>query len=357
MAVDQPEWPVAPFPQVRAHIEEKSMTSTPTPAPAGWLRWKGLLALAATTSIGLNIWHAVETSGYGAAALASIAPLYLFWIVHNLVTEPGGTRGWRKDKIGVFAAAVVALGAFAISYVTQRDLVLLLGMEEFVANILPLIVDLTIAVASYKLVHEAEQLAAAAEQPVQPVQTPVHRVEDADALTYPGGLTPVHQPVRPAVDQPVHQPVVPAPEPVEQAGAPTVTSTDEAVHRPGALGHQESETQPVQASSQPRPVPVHQGGAPAQTPVAQRVRQRTTDAEEPPEVLPVHRVQAAAVVQAGASELPIETVAQVYACLDAAWSQNQIASARVAAKRTIAKLIAAREELDAAAEEPEPAFA
>lgn len=63
------------------------------------------------------------------------------------------------------------------------------------------------------------------------------------------------------------------------------------------------------------------------------------------------------VVQAGASELPIETVAQVYACLDAAWSQNQIAAAKVAAKRTIAKLVAAREELCTTAEEPEPALA
>ncbi|WP_147377931.1 DUF2637 domain-containing protein [Mycobacteroides abscessus] len=188
VAVDQPERPVPPFPQVKACDEEKSMTSTRTPAPAGWLRWKGLLALAATTSIGLNIWHAVETSGYGAAVLASIAPLYLFWIVHNLVTEPGGTRGWRKDKVGVSAAAVVALGAFAISYVTQRDLVLLLGMEEFVANILPLIVDLTIAVASYKLVHEAELAAAAEQAPEQTVHQPVQTTANRDT-------EPVTQPV------------------------------------------------------------------------------------------------------------------------------------------------------------------
>ncbi|WP_301121625.1 DUF2637 domain-containing protein [Mycolicibacterium fortuitum] len=360
VAADQPEWPVAPFPQVRAHIEEKSMTSTPTPAPAGWLRWKGLLALAATTSIGLNIWHAVETSGYGAAVLASIAPLYLFWIVHNLVTEPGGTRGWRKDKIGVFAAAVVALGAFAISYVTQRDLVLRLGMEEFVANILPLIVDLTIAVASYKLVHEAEQLAAAAEQAPeqtvhQPVQTP--NAEHADALTYPGGLTPVHQPVRPAVDQPVHQPAETAPAPMEQAGAPTVTSDNEAVRHPGALVHQEPATELVQAMERPRLAAVH-ADAPAKTAVVQPVRQRTTqEAEQAPVVQAVHRAQAAAVVQAGASELPVSRIAEVYARLDAGWSQNEIASAKVAAKRTIAKLVAAREALDTTAEEPEPAFA
>ncbi|WP_157929417.1 DUF2637 domain-containing protein [Mycobacteroides abscessus] len=349
VAVDQPEWPVVPFPQVTTYAEEKYMTSTRTPAPAGWLRWKGLLALAATTSIGLNIWHAVETSGYGAAVLASIAPLYLFWIVHNLVTEPGGTRGWRKDKVGVSAAAVVALGAFAISYVTQRDLVLLLGMEEFVANILPLIVDLTIAVASYKLVHEAELAAAAAEQALeqtvhQPVQTTANRdTEHAPAPEYPGGLTwlaPVHQP---AVEQPVHQPAETAPEPTTQAGAPgsapAVTSDDEMVHHPGAPVHQETVTQPVHTTERPRPVPVHRTDAPAQPPVVQAV----------------HRAQATEVVQAGASELPIETVAQVYACLDAGWSQTAIDRRRIANKRTVSKLAAARDELTAEpAEEPEP---
>ncbi|WP_100452054.1 DUF2637 domain-containing protein [Mycobacteroides abscessus] len=354
VAVDQPEWPVAPFPQVTAY-EEKSMTSTRTPAPAGWLRWKGLLALAATTSIGLNIWHAVETSGYGAAVLASIAPLYLFWIVHNLVTEPGGTRGWRKDKVGVSAAAVVALGAFAISYVTQRDLVLLLGMEEFVANILPLIVDLTIAVASYKLVHEAELATAAEQAPEQsvhqPVQTPVHRPEDAPAPAYPAGLTwlaPVHQPV--------HQPAETAPEPVEQAGAPAVTSDNEVVHRPGAPVHQEVVTQPVQAVEPPLLVPVHRADAPTpseavQTPVVQPVRQRTDpEPAQTPVVQPVHLEQAAAVVQSGGIELAVERVAEIFARKDSGQSQNEIANSKVAAKRTISKVLARREEL-------EPAFA
>ncbi|NOP95122.1 DUF2637 domain-containing protein [Mycolicibacterium fortuitum] len=360
MAVDQPEWPVVPFPQVTTYAEEKYMTSTRTPAPAGWLRWKGLLALAATTSIGLNIWHAVETSGYGAAVLASIAPLYLFWIVHNLVTEPGGTRGWRKDKVGVSAAAVVALGAFAISYVTQRDLVLLLGMEEFVANILPLIVDLTIAVASYKLVHEAELATAAEQAPEQsvhqPVQTPVHRVEDVPAPEYPSTLTwlaPVHQP---AVEQPVHQPAETAPEPTTQAGAPAVTSDDEMVHHPGAPVHQETETAVVHAVERLRPAPVHRPGAPVQSEAVQApervVHQRT---EAAPVVQPVHREQAAAVVQSGGIELPIEKIAEIFARKDSGESQNEIAAAKVAAKRTVSKVLARREELTA--EEPEPAFA
>lgn len=155
-----------------------------------WTRWKGLLLLSVATSIGLNIWHAWITAAFGAAVLASIAPTFLFWITHNLVTDPGGVKEWREDKVGVGAAAVVTLGAFAISYVTQRDLATLLGMTPFVAKILPLIVDLTIAVASYKLVRESTQTeqsetsvrrdAPAAEATVQ---TPALR--DAPAAAHP----------------------------------------------------------------------------------------------------------------------------------------------------------------------------
>jgi hypothetical protein len=121
-----------------------------------WKRWKGLLALAVVVSIGLNVAHAYMTANVGAALVASIPPLFLFWITHNTVTAPDGAKGWREDRVGIGSAAAVALGAFTVSYITQRDLALLLGLDWVVAMILPLIVDLTIAVASYKLVREAE---------------------------------------------------------------------------------------------------------------------------------------------------------------------------------------------------------
>ncbi|OBB39985.1 hypothetical protein A5768_15280 [Mycolicibacterium fortuitum] len=392
VAVDQPEWPAPPFPQVTVHDEEKYMTfADKEPDPMHEVRailWT-LLVSATVASVAANIAHALVTHGLTPAAVgpvlfAMLAPVALLGLFHLMAAWTRAAAD-RSAVFWFFLGAIVLLAgaAFRLSFAAIRDLAIGYGYGWADAALFPLILDGLIAVCTVGLVAATRprrkakavrptlpqrvrawwrSAPADAEQPVQAVQTPVHHVEDADALTYPGGLTPVHQPVRPAVDQPVHQPVVPAPEPVEQAGAPAVTSTDEAVHRPGALGHQESETQPVHAIERPRPVPVHQGGAPAQSEAVQTteqpVRQRT--APEPvqsPVVQPVHLEQAAAVVQAGASELPIETVAQVYACLDAAWSQNQIASARVAAKRTIAKLVAAREELCTTAEEPEPALA
>lgn len=63
-------------------------------------------------------------------------------------------------------------------------------------------------------------------------------------------------------------------------------------------------------------------------------------------------------VQAGASELPVSRIAEVFARKDRGESQNTIAKAVPVNKRTVSKILAAREELDTTtAEEPEPAFA
>lgn len=125
-----------------------------------WRRWKGLLALAVIVSVAGNVAHAVLMAptvyGWGAAIAASVAPAFLFWITHNMITAPGGARGWRKDRIGATVVAAVALGAFAVSFLTLRDLMLAFGFSPPVAAILPLVVDVTIAGASRELVREAE---------------------------------------------------------------------------------------------------------------------------------------------------------------------------------------------------------
>lgn len=265
------------------------MTTTVTRTGSTWLRWKGLPALSAATSIGLNIWHAVETSGYGSAVLASVAPLYLFWIIHNLVTEPGGTRGWRKDKIGVGAAGVVAIGAFAISYVTQRDLVLLLGMEEFVANILPLIVDLTIAVASYKLVHEAEATAVR-DAPAAEHSTQLAMQVAAPELEYPAGLTWLAAPqARVTVTEHAAEQVTgPAPTAVQADPQP-------AVHRPAeptgqAVTSDDADTAPLPVQAEQHP-DLEPDPRPAQD--TEQVAPIVTDSAEQPGPTPprfeVHR--------------------------------------------------------------------
>lgn len=125
-----------------------------------WRRWRGLLALAVIVSVAGNTAHAVLMAptvyGWGAAIAASVAPAFLFWITHNMITAPGGSRGWRNDRIGATVVAAVAFGAFTVSFLTLRDLMLAFGFSPTVAAILPLVVDVTIAGASRELVREAE---------------------------------------------------------------------------------------------------------------------------------------------------------------------------------------------------------
>ncbi|MBF6387103.1 DUF2637 domain-containing protein [Nocardia farcinica] len=376
VAVDQPEWPVAPFPQVKAYDEEKSMTTDRKALdPLREVRrilWTLLIA-ATVASIAGNVAHTVILHGLrwatlGPVVLALLGPVALLGLFH-LMAAWARVQGAGLAIFWFYLLAIIGLAgaAFRLSFAALRDLALHYNYSRFDAALFPLILDGLIAVCTVGLVAATrprrkaksvrptlpqrvrawwQSAPADATQPVQSVHQPVQTpdAEQADAPAYPAGLTwlaPVHQP---AVEQPVHQPAETAPEPTTQAGAPgsapAVTSDDEMVHHPGAPVHRGPETQPVHTTERPRPVPVHQ---------------RTTEPEQPPVVQAVHRAQATEVVQAGASELPIETVAQVYACLDAGWSQTAIDRRRIANKRTVSKLAAARDELtDATAEEPEP---
>lgn len=310
------------------------MNTTPTDTRSPWTRWKGLLALSVATSIGLNVWHAVETSGYGSAVLASIAPLFLFWITHNLVTDSGGVKGWREDKVGVCVAALVTLGAFTVSYVTQRDLALRFGMELLVAMILPLIVDLTIAVASYKLVREAEQL---------PRDRSAHRVERA------AEQVPTAPPV--PAEQQVEQPAV-----VEQQ--PRSTSVEQLVVHP--LTWDDSDTAPITAQRVERSAEQSPGGPPvlAGQPVEQDEVRRTTT-EQPlrePVEQPVtndverpvrHRVTAEQLVRDGRFAQPVELVEQALTLRSAGQSQRQIADELGIGATTVGRIHKAADEINA----------
>ncbi|KXO92762.1 Protein of uncharacterised function (DUF2637) (plasmid) [Tsukamurella tyrosinosolvens] len=121
-----------------------------------WTRWKGLLALAVLTSITGNVMHAVLVAptvyGWGAAVAASIAPVFLFWHTHNLITAPVGSR--RGDWVGAAVISMIALGAFAVSFMGLRELLITFGFAPAIAVILPLVVDVTIAGAGWELVRE-----------------------------------------------------------------------------------------------------------------------------------------------------------------------------------------------------------
>lgn len=322
------------------------MNTTPTDTRSPWTRWKGLLALSVATSIGLNVWHAVETSGYGSAVLASIAPLFLFWITHNLVTDPGGVKGWREDKVGVCVAALVTLGAFTVSYVTQRDLALRFGMELLVAMILPLIVDLTIAVASYKLVREAEQL---------PRDRSAYRVERATEQVPAAPPVPAEQQVeQPAVveQEPwstsVEQPAPSAPqllrEPVEQLVAHPLTWDDsdtapittQLVERPA---EQVTVTPPVSTEQ-----PVEQPAPAAPQPLHEQLEQPVIeDTERPAE----HRATAERLVEQGRFSQPVELLERALALRSAGQSQRAIADALGIGATTVGRIHKAADEITA----------
>lgn len=162
-----------------------------------WRRWKGLLALAVIVSVAGNIAHAVLMAptiyGWGAAIAASVAPAFLFWITHNMITAPGGARGWRDDRIGATVVAAVAFGAFAVSFMTLRELILTFGFSPAVAAILPLVVDITIAGASRELVREAE----ATTRPVAGVQAPANSVAVPATPVAAADLAPAEGEIKP----------------------------------------------------------------------------------------------------------------------------------------------------------------
>lgn len=332
------------------------MTSTRTPF-AVTLGVCTAVSLAGNVGAATLLPHHLALPTPAVIAAASVAPLLLPAAVHLVPRAAGLPKGARG--VVVFAVIVASIAAFAMSFASLMAVAQASGHPGLLGALLPLAVDVLAGAAAYALVvmpaaataaeRAPEQLAAAAEQaPEQTVHQPVQ--------------TPVHQPVQPTVEQPVHQHAVTAPEPVVQAGAPVVTRDDEVVHRPGASVHQEVETEAVHAIERPRLVPVHRADAPAQTGPEQSpervVHQHTEPApvQSPVVVQALHRTQAAVVVQAGGIELAVEKVAEIYARKDAGQSQNEIANAKVAAKRTVAKVLARRDEL-LTAEEPAPALA
>ncbi|ORA27368.1 DUF2637 domain-containing protein [Mycobacterium aquaticum] len=330
--------------------------------------WRTVLVTFVAISVAGNTGHVLLVDAdhrWAAAALAAVPPLGLVLITHGLTAHAGKGRGAMYWS-GVAGAVAIAAMAFVASFVTLRDLaVQLLHCPPLIAALLPLVIDAVIAVASALAVatHRAE--AAVYDAALQLHHKPVHRPEQATVHREPD--TAVHSTEEPAgdVEQPVHQRDQSAPEPPVHWAAPAVTSDDEPVQTAEQAVHPEPETDPVQSPERPRLVAVHRTDAP----VSVRRRKPTTPVQPvhtpqaevavqsndgAPPVQPVHTAQAEAVVQAGGVELPVERVAEVFARRDAGQSQNVIANAKVANKRTVAKLLAAREAV-ADADDPDRA--
>ncbi|ULP45889.1 DUF2637 domain-containing protein [Mycolicibacter virginiensis] len=122
-------------------------------------RWRYTLAVAVAASVAGNVRYAWLTGSAElaaeAGAVAAAAPLFLFFVTHNLAAEPAGiTRGWRQ-KAALAGAWAITAAAFAASYQQLHAYVQVLGLSSASAWLTPLIVDVTIAVASVKVLDPA----------------------------------------------------------------------------------------------------------------------------------------------------------------------------------------------------------
>jgi len=128
-------------------------------------RWRYTLAVAVAASVAGNVRYAWLTGSAElaaeAGAVAAAAPLFLFFVTHNLAAEPAGiTRGWRQ-KAALAGAWAITAAAFAASYQQLHAYVQVLGLSSASAWLTPLIVDVTIAVASVKVLDPATAAPAA----------------------------------------------------------------------------------------------------------------------------------------------------------------------------------------------------
>ncbi|CPS11017.1 Protein of uncharacterised function (DUF2637) [Mycobacteroides abscessus] len=338
-----------------------------------------LLCFGAVMSLAGNVVHSYTLHGWswrliGPVVAAVIAPVALLGLMHLM----GAWTRWPESdgaSYWVFLVGVVVLGgaAFRLSFAALRDLAVSYGYGRIDAALFPLILDGLMALMTWGLVAatrpKVAHQSAAADVP-GPVATAV--AEPVQVTMESAVAEPVYapEPPHPAEQPQMVQPVESAPRQAVQADAPAVTSDDEVVHQPAPLVHQSEETETVQAPERPRLVAVQadtaavQAAQSSETPVVHEsvdttpvhvrreakpaaVHQPAADAVQAPEVLPVHLEQAEAVVQRGGTELQVERIAEVYARKDAGESQNSIAKTVPVNKRTVAKVLTARAELDA----------
>ena len=103
-----------------------------------------------------NITHALLTAPTGsrwlAAAVAAVPPTVLLSAVHGVAVLVKANASGAVYRTAVAATAALAAGAFVLSFVALRDLAVLAGISPALAAILPLVIDLAVAVATIALV-------------------------------------------------------------------------------------------------------------------------------------------------------------------------------------------------------------
>ena len=115
----------------------------------------GLLIGATTVSLIGNIAHAVLpyipriVIQIGAAA---VPPIALLAAVHGIALAVRAGASGRVYRWAVSAVAVIGVGAFAVSFLALRDLMLAIGYSSATAWVFPAIIDTAVAVSTMMLV-------------------------------------------------------------------------------------------------------------------------------------------------------------------------------------------------------------
>ena len=115
----------------------------------------GLLIGATTVSLIGNVAHAVLpyipriVVQIGAAA---VPPIALLAAVHGIALAVRAGASGRVYRWAVSAVAAIGVGAFAVSFLALRDLMLAIGYSATTAWIFPAIIDTAVAVSTLMLV-------------------------------------------------------------------------------------------------------------------------------------------------------------------------------------------------------------
>lgn len=164
--------------------------------------WTLLLVASVAVSVYGNTAHALLTGrGWAAAAWFAVAPVALFWVTHLVAKtagrSPHGAVKWLIWFGGIPAALTVAGMAFVVSFRALRDWTLHQGGDALSSILLPLIVDVIIALSSTMVLAMRPAVTTSellVHEPVTavPVSTPqlVTTTPVTEQLTTPGEQLP-----------------------------------------------------------------------------------------------------------------------------------------------------------------------
>lgn len=159
-----------------------------------------VLVGATIISLAGNVVHAVlpyvSTVAVQIAA-AAVPPLVLLAAVHGIALAVRAGASGTTYRCAVGAVTIIGIGAFLVSFVALRDLMMAIGYSAWVAWIFPLIVDTAVAVSTVMLVALGDKPQRRGRSPKPNALPPVQPLSDGysharSAKTQVARTAPVH---------------------------------------------------------------------------------------------------------------------------------------------------------------------